>query len=508
MNNESVISNAIESAPQRRKLETSGWLAILPSLCLGLGILFFSYAHTLIDTISVWNDSSFYRVGWLVLPTIVLLLFFSRKDLQSITPVVSWYGVLFGLTFVILWIASDLINVSVLRQLALIGIICSLVFTAVGGTVFRVLFPYLALLLLAIPIWEVLLPGLKSVALQFVTTYTKIVSIPLTTDGFAFFVGNNRYVIIDYCAGLSYVLTGLLIGASYGLLIYRNYLKIALIALAGGCVAILANGIRISSIISFEYFTGINIDDHHYLFDLPVIIPCFATFFFFLSKLKSDKLSDSNQPKKSNERRPTFYSNILIVITAVLFSVGPLFMNALDRLELQKPALPRIEEKIGEWIRSEKVVDWHPEILSDGVKEDFGLYILGETEVLIYVAETRRSDVKISGQAISLANKDWMKYSRPRSEKFCIQDRCYSYGYSSSALKNTNRVRHIYFGYVVDGMITNSTLSYRVHRAFANFSGKGSSARYIAIVFEGKTELPQNTLSSIFRHLVPLSVVE
>lgn len=508
MGNELAASNSLANTSQVGQPGQAAWQSTLFCLFIGLVILSYSYFHTVIETISVWNNLSHYRSGWLVIPTIALLLFFSRKDLQAIRPEVSWYGVLCGLAFSILWIASDLVNVSVLRQLALLGVISGLVLTAVGGAVFRVLLPYLALLLLAVPVWEVLLPGLKLLAVEFVSASTQLVGVPLTTDGFALFVDDNRYVVIDYCAGLPYVLIGLLIGASYGLLISHSYLKIALISLVGGCVAILANGIRISSIISFEYFTGINVDNHHYLFDLPVVIPCFAVLFFMLSKLKPDKLNNSNQSKRYGGKLSTLHSSVLVVATAVIFSAGPIWVNNIDRLSPKGSASLKIEERIGGWTRADKVVGWHPEIRPNGIKEDLGVYYLNDTEIRIYVAEPRHSDVKISGQAINLTDEGWMNYSHPHSETFCENERCNSYGYLSSALKDSGRIRHIYFGYAVSGMMTSSTLSYRVHRAFANVAGKGSSARYIAIVFEGDTGLSQNTLSPIFHDLASLIVVE
>jgi len=47
-------------------------------------------------------------------------------------------------------------------------------------------------------------------------------------------------------------------------------------------------------------------------------------------------------------------------------------------------------------------------------------------------------------------------------------------------------------------MMTSSTLNFRIHRALENITGKGSSAKYIAIVFEGNTGLSTEILSSIF----------
>jgi len=503
MENEAVISNTLADTNQLEPPGTSAWQFALLSLFIGLGILFYSYLNTVIETVAIWNASSHYRAGWLVLPTIILLLFFSRKDLRPITPTINWHGILCGLIFSVLWVASDLINISVLRQLALLGVIGSLVLTAAGWPLFRLLFPYLALLLLAVPIWEILLPGLKFIAVLFVSTYTKIVGIPLKTDDFALFVGSNRYVIIDYCAGLSYVLVGLLIGASYALLSYRSYFRIALISLAGGCVAILANGIRISSIISFEYFTGIDLDNHHYLFDLPVVIPCFIALFYFLSKLKAEESDSTIPPQSSKNYLSPFYTFLLVIGAAALFSIGPLYTNSIEFTYKHQNPLT-LGEKVGGWSRLEKDINWHPKIQSDSVEEVFGAYSIENTEVLIYVAKPHHSGVKISGQAVNLGEKGWMNYSHLHNETFCESEGCHSYGYSSSTLKGSKRTRHIYFGYIVNGMMTSSTLNFRIHRALENITGKSSSVRYIAVVFEDEEELSKSNLLPIFHQMASL----
>jgi len=56
-------------------------------------------------------------------------------------------------------------------------------------------------------------------------------------------------------------------------------------------------------------------------------------------------------------------------------------------------------------------------------------------------------------------------------------------------------------------MMTSSTLNFRIHRALENITGKGSSAKYIAIVFEGNTGLSTEILSSIFHSLITGSVI-
>jgi exosortase len=501
MKNEASISGNPAQDADAERPDNRVWQYTLLSLFIGLAILSYGYIDTIIDTVSVWTEVSNYRLGWLVLPTMLLLLFFHRKQIQPITPKASWSGLFYGLIFVMFWIASDLLNISVLRQVALIGMIHALVFTATGGALYRILFPFLTLLLLAVPVWEVLLPALKSLALQFVSTYSKIAGIPLTSDGFALFVEGRRYVIIDYCAGLSYVLVGLLIGACYSLLTYRNYFKIALITLAAGCVAVVANGIRISSILSVEYFSGINLDNHHSLFDLPVIIPCFALFFFLLSRLKPGNFNNSGQLQERGDERPYLYSTILVVGTAILFSVAPQYMKTTNTQILLSPSPVNTGEEIAGWHSADKAPGWHPDIQSEEIREGSGVYRLGDTEILIYIAAPQRTDIKISGQAISLSDQNWMSYSQPKIEIFCDKTHCNDYGHLRSALRNSDRIRHIYFGYVINGRILSSTLKYRALRALANLMGNGASARYIAIVYEGKTGLQKEALVPLFLHL-------
>ena len=81
------------------------------------------------------------------------------------------------------------------------------------------------------------------------------------------FVGASRYVIIDDCAGLPYVLTTLFLGLTFGLLTYRTAWKIGLFALFGVGCGIFANGVRVVSIVLLDWVQGTRVElSSHVLF--------------------------------------------------------------------------------------------------------------------------------------------------------------------------------------------------------------------------------------------------
>src|SRR5690606_14618596 len=103
------------------------------------------------------------------------------------------------------------------------------------------LFPILALLFLAIPCGDLLQPLLRTLTVRSIELVAALAQLPYTIDGFVVHVGAQRYIVVDECAGLSYVTMAVFLSYSFGLLLYRSFFKVAALALFGGFIGILAN---------------------------------------------------------------------------------------------------------------------------------------------------------------------------------------------------------------------------------------------------------------------------
>lgn len=469
-------------------------------LALSLALLCIGFLSTVIETIHVWSEADHYKVGWLVAPTILALIFHLRSRVLPLAPQACLWGLASGILFSMVWVAADWINISVLRQLALFGVVCSLVLTAVGFSVFKILLPCLALLLFAIPVWEFFLPQFKTLAILFVQAYSKLVGLPLEVEEYFLYVGTQRYVVIDYCAGLSYILLGAFFGASFGVLIYQSYWRILMITCLGGVFAFFANVIRISSIITYDYLTGVA--NTHEQFQMPSLLPCFVVLFFIFSRLKPENSvinSGSVNKKPFSKQR----SLLVVVGSAIIFTVFPLVLAVDESDQLLSEAPLILSNELGQWQQTGADPDWHPSFKSGDVREAVANFQLGDHNVVVYVAEPKSARVKISGGAVDSSQKGWMKYGDTVSKSICNDERCHTYSQFSSALAKTKKIRHVYYSYAINGNMTDSALEFRVRRAFAGMFEKESKPRFIAVVLEGDTLLKPELLAPIFQSLMP-----
>jgi exosortase/archaeosortase family protein len=87
-----------------------------------------------------------------------------------------------------------------------------------------------------------------------------LAGLPHRIDGFAFFVGAHRYIVIDECAGLAYVTLATFLGYSFGLLLYRTFAKVLALALVGAALGIASNVLRVCAIVLIDWSRGSQMD--------------------------------------------------------------------------------------------------------------------------------------------------------------------------------------------------------------------------------------------------------
>ena len=151
-------------------------------------------------------------------------------------------------------------NVDAGRHLALVLIVHGVALATVGWHCYRKLFPILGLLFFAIPSGDVLLPILRTATVKSIEMFAHIAGLPYSVDGFVIFIGTYRYIVVDACSGLSYVTLAAFLSYSFGLLLYRSLLKIVALTLLGAGFGLIANTVRVNSIILVDWFRSSQMD--------------------------------------------------------------------------------------------------------------------------------------------------------------------------------------------------------------------------------------------------------
>ncbi|MCJ9430373.1 exosortase A [Kordiimonas marina] len=203
----------------------------------------------------VWTRDTYNYGLWV--PVISLWLIWRDRDRlqgQALTPWLGGAPVMAGAA--ILWLAGSFFDAGLLRHLALITALQGLTLVAFGPVVYRrVLFPMLFLYLM-VPFGEGMIPPLQQLTADGTIRLLRLVGIPAQSDGVLITLPSGVYEVARACAGVQFLFTSLVMSVLMAFLAFRRWRKRAAMVLAGVLVPILANILRVFSILVISELTS------------------------------------------------------------------------------------------------------------------------------------------------------------------------------------------------------------------------------------------------------------
>jgi exosortase len=473
----------------------AGWANALLGIGLGLVVLVFAFQSTAMELVSIWSASTSYEYAWLVLPALAFLLWHHRQRFSADRPTWSLIGIAASAACGVAWLVFDLVNIGVGRQLALVAAIPCIVLSAVGVRVFARLAPSLTLLALLVPSGDFLLPPLKSLTVNIVAAAAALAHIPCSYDGQVIFVGANRYVIIDDCAGLPYLLTTLFLGLTFGLLMYRSAWKIGLFALLGIGCGIFANGVRVVSIVMLDWIQGTRMElSSHVLFQWVGFAFAITLMVAVLMSLASEPEEPAYCAQMGRGARAGGRSLFAALCAAALaVSIPRIALAHID--SGNQPAGSReigagdlLPERFAGWTKRTAATSWNPAPRTP-IPYALARYARGDQEIEVFVAATERPTHKVTGYAIDLVGPgQWLEANR-RLLSNCLFPRCEEVHALELDRQFSNDVRHVYYVYALGGRIIGTALELQLQRAWNGFIGAPQQTRIIAVASDGEAEL-------------------
>ena len=340
--------------------------------------------------------------------------------MAALAPSASFLGVVAAALAAALWLAADLLDVAEGRQAAVVGSIAAIVLAAVGWRVFGRVLPFLALLALAIPTGEFLLLPLRRVTVAILEAFAAVSGLPFAKDGFTVHFGANRYVVVDACGGLPFVLIGLFLGLTFALLLYRNPARIAALALAGVVAGIVANGIRVVVIVTVDLIRGTQLDlvGHGYL-QWGSLVATMILMMALFALLRPEKTpapaieTPNLRRRRSTGPRARVAASALIA-TALAASAPYLVEDGAWSARAAVGAV--VPAELAGWRRQDRDTDWSP-AARRATSATLASYRgpLGVIDVYVATAAARRD--KVTGGGVDLIGGDaWMPALRdPRA---------------------------------------------------------------------------------------------
>jgi exosortase len=267
-------------------------------------LLLLSFWPTLVSFPGTWNAS--YRehgfvvaglIAWLIWRDRRLIVDGAGRPLPDLIPLVGLAS--------LAWMLAIVIKVGAGHQLLFGVVITGWALAVFGWAARRTVVGLGATFLLALPVWELLMPGLQRATTIASGAATRLVGITAEIGYDYITISSGTFLVEEGCSGINYLLGGLVLGAFYAhLFVDRWQTQLKIVALAGG-VSILGNWIRVSVLIFIGEATAMQspmIEDHlwqGWLIFMLLMIPTY----FLAEKLEArDRVGSTAPPQEEASR--------------------------------------------------------------------------------------------------------------------------------------------------------------------------------------------------------------
>ena len=243
------------------------WRSTYVALCCSLVVLVAIYWTTAVSMVSLWFKGPFSH-GFLVIPAAAYLAWGTREQLESLSPRPAFWALPFLALLAFVWLLGNLTSTGVIQHFCLVAMFIGLVWGVFGTVATRPLLFPLAFLLFAVPIGERLIPTLQDFTARFAVATLHFSGVPVLLEGHVISVPGGRWQVAEACSGISYLFSSMAIGFLYAGLAYQSWTHRAGFFLASAVVPVLANGLRVYTVILIASLggTGIASGIEHYLY--------------------------------------------------------------------------------------------------------------------------------------------------------------------------------------------------------------------------------------------------
>lgn len=230
-------------------------------IALGLGwaalsLLFWDAARAMVHT---WINTTAYNHGFLIAPICLYLAWERRAELRKLAPRPSLWGLAAIAAWALAWLVADFAQVASGEQLALVGMIQSLVLAVWGWRVVRALMFPILFLFAAVPMGESLIPPLQDVTAWFAVKLLELVGVPIYIEGLYLTIPNGRFHVAEACAGIRFLIAMLTLSLLFSYLFLRAWWRRILFVMLGIAIPIIANGFRAFGIVYIGYISDMTV---------------------------------------------------------------------------------------------------------------------------------------------------------------------------------------------------------------------------------------------------------
>lgn len=505
---EAVAGQARTKEPRPKVTLPDCWRSALrwgaPGLVLALSALWPTFAQLMRMTAT----SEAYQYSWLVIPMLAYLLgWHYREELLALKPQPSYAGAALAALAAVLWAIAALVNIDVARQFALVLALQGVALAMLGWRVYRRLFAVFALLVFLVPAGDLLQPSLRLLTVKMMEVFAAVAGFAHRTDGFMVFIGDKRYIVVDECAGLTYVLLSSFLAYSLGLLLYRSFFKVAALGLFGAFLGIVCNGLRVNAIVLIDWLRGSQMElSAHGSLQWMALLITLGILFIVLSRLQGDAVGKAvvavaAAPAKAQRAAwlaPLMAGAMLLATTGGMAALpGPALVAPRVLVQGDVPS------SIAGWQLASEAPTWvvdpatHSQSLALTYHSDRDSGAGRDMQVT--VVETRSPTVKLPETVLVPHDRKAWRVGRIGKQTACAGTLCVALLHTGWQRARSKDRRELFYLYASGGQTTDSRLALRMIQGWQRLNG-GGTARLIVVGFDG-TAAPLAELAEIFSQL-------
>ncbi len=249
MHSEPQIELGIAQAARQRQWQAFG--LVMVALVVVLAVFW----PTLWAMAEIWERSETFTHGWLVIPAFVWFAWERRQRLARIELRPFWPGLVAVAGGGFVWLVANAAAVSVIEQLAVIGLVAACMVTLFGWRFgWELAFP-LGFLFFAVPMGEALILPMMEMTADFTVGALRLSGIPVYREGLFFVIPSGNWSIVEGCSGLRYLIASVTVGCVFAYLYYRSLWRRLAFLGASIAVPIVANWLRAYIIVMMGHLS-------------------------------------------------------------------------------------------------------------------------------------------------------------------------------------------------------------------------------------------------------------
>lgn len=207
----------------------------------------------------IWWRSETFAHGFLIAPISLYLIWRRRASLAKLVPKPQAGALLALACLGFVWMLAHLVDVLIVQQLAVVGMVPALVLALYGWQITRCIAFPLAFLFFAVPMGEALILPLMDFTAAFTVKMLQITGIPVYVEGTFFEIPSGSWSVVEGCSGVRYLIASITLGCLYAYLTYRSLLRRLLFVAAAIIVPIIANGLRAYMIVMIAHLSDMRL---------------------------------------------------------------------------------------------------------------------------------------------------------------------------------------------------------------------------------------------------------